>query len=930
MNLFAIAGLSVCISCILLSLITIIFGKSKLHNKLLAFNIVVAIWGFGLFLIGIAKNEQQAILAWKIAHLGGFFIGPIFYTLVCDLTSVNRKKIIISGYIEACIFILLSFGTNILFNKTRMAFNIIFLKLNLLYFIGLFIYIIFVILSFYELVVFLKNTHGFKHTQAKYIIFGFMIGFIGGTATFLPVFELDLFYPYSNFGITIYSFILSYAILRYRLMDISMAITRAVAYTISAGLLTGIFIIIVIGSTKYVSEYIGINSFTVTVLSSLIMAFIFDPLKNLVQVFVEKIFYKSKYDYYSILQNSSHILASTIDLKYIYKFIIDTVYDTMKLKTLYLLSINNNQTEIISCYNYKNIDRNNEMNIYKLKTDWELIKTLKNQKNIIIKDELLYKETDEEKINKIIDELRLIEGEVAIPIIIEDDLSFLLMLGEKLSGDSFSSEDINLLKTFSSQIAVSLKNALLYDKLELLVKERTEELSNTNKLLEKEIVIRKEAEKQLKHQAYYDSITNLPNRVLFLDRLNTAIARKKRYNNYLFAVFFMDIDRFKIINDSLGHLVGDQLLIMVSERLKKVMRNVDTVARFGGDEFAILIEDISEPKCIKQVAERIHELSKHPFDLNGKEIFITLSIGITSSDVVNYSNPEKYLQDADIALYKAKEQGKACYVIFKPDMHHNALNKLSVESELRKAFEYNEFELYYQPLISIITNEINGFEAILYWHHPVRGLLSISDFIHIVKDTEFIVQMDQWKLKEACKNVSQWRKKFTKYKELIINVNISDKTFLYTEIIEFISKIINGIKGSSLRIGISEKMLINNPDYTINTLQKLRNIDIKVDISDFGSRHSALYYLRNFPINGLKIGHSFIDTIGSDKYNEEIVKTLVKLAHTINIDLMAEGIETKEQFKIFHEMQYEYTRGFIIQKPLNYIDAEKMLSLSIR
>ncbi len=471
MNLFSIAGLSCTISCSILSLLSIFFGKSKLHRLLLFFNIVVAFWGYGLFLVGIANTEQEAIFGWKIAHLGGFFIGTLFYHIVCVFCGIQRRRLIYFAYLQAFIFNLLSFSTKHLFSKTRFVFEIYYNDVTPLLVLGIMSYLFLVILSYYELIRFLKTTRGFKRTQTLYIIFGFMIGFVGGTSTFLPEFRIDILYPFGNLGITLYCLIVSYSILRYRLMDIHVVFKKSMVYSLSAGILTSFFVVIVIFMTKFLSNMAGMNSFTITVIAAITIAILFNPLKNRVQRLIDRFFYKRTYDYYETVSRISRNLASMFDVNEVFKFIGDTISEVLGLKNIYLLAalpggvyeVVYHKSQKAKSKKFKAESKNDEK-VMKMNNYSGIVKFCKRSEDILIKDELpaFEEKFGPEIVDKIKGELNPFHGEAVVPVFVDGKLSLLMILGEKLSGDMFTSEDVNLFTTISNQTAIAIKNAGLY------------------------------------------------------------------------------------------------------------------------------------------------------------------------------------------------------------------------------------------------------------------------------------------------------------------------------------------------------------------------------------------------------------------------------------------------------------------------------------
>lgn len=441
---------------------------------------------------------------------------------------------------------------------------------------------------------------------------------------------------------------------------------------------------------------------------------------------------------------------------------------------------------------------------------------------------------------------------------------------------------------------------------------------------------RKHAEEQLAHRAFYDQLTDLPNRSLFNDRLHVLFEHKKRYKDYLFGVLFMDVDRFKIINDSLGHMTGDQLLILISQRLKKCIRSVDTIARFGGDEFAILLEDLKEKTDIYIVINRIQNEMDMPFHLSGHEMFTTVSIGIALSDTAIYDNPEEILRDADTAMYYAKGSGKACHVLFDPGMHAHAVKVLQIETDIRRAIERKEFVLNYQPIVSMKeNNNIIGFEALVRWQQPDRGLIPPNDFIPLAEETGLIVPIGQWVLREACRQMHEWQNKYPDYQHLTVSVNISTKEFAQPNFVQLIEKVLQetGLNPTSLKLEITENMIIENYDYASTVFQQLRKLNVQIQIDDFGTGHSALNYMLHLPIDALKIDRSFVRKAAIDEDVKEVVKTIIALAHTMKMDVIAEGVETITELELFRNMDSEYAQGYYFSKPMDGKKVESQIFL---
>ncbi len=452
----------------------------------------------------------------------------------------------------------------------------------------------------------------------------------------------------------------------------------------------------------------------------------------------------------------------------------------------------------------------------------------------------------------------------------------------------------------------------------------------------------KQAEAKLREHAFYDPLTSLPNRALFMNRLEHAIKQAKRQEDYLFAVLFIDLDRFKVINDSLGHTFGDQLLIALAGRLATCLRPSDTAARLGGDEFTILLEEIKDTSDASRVAERIQAELRLPFVIGSQEVFTTASIGIALG-TIGYDRPEDLLRDADIAMYRAKLFGKARYEIFNVDMHIQAVARLQLENELRRAIDRQEFQVYYQPIVSLKTGRIIGFEALLRWRHPYRGLVSPEEFFSVVQETELSVTIDQWVLQTACRQMHQWQLAFPANPPLTISVNFCNNLFAQANLIEKINSVIRetGLDAQSLKLEITESVIMENDQSATAMLLQLKALGLQLVIDDFGTGYSSLGRLHSFPISLLKIDRSFIShtreaTCGAggssveqpcrtDVGNLELVETIITLAHRLGVDVTAEGVETAEQLAQLKELNCEYGQGYFFSPALDSKATEALI-----
>jgi diguanylate cyclase (GGDEF)-like protein len=484
-----------------------------------------------------------------------------------------------------------------------------------------------------------------------------------------------------------------------------------------------------------------------------------------------------------------------------------------------------------------------------------------------------------------------------------------------------------------NQIALQLAKAEITElnqDLERRVYQRTIKLKTVVQKLREEINERQRVQQQLIHDALHDSLTGLPNRTLLIERIEFTIAHAKRNPDYKYGILFIDLDRFKVINDSLGHSIGDQLLIGVSNLLQECVRENDLVARLGGDEFVILLDGIKSIQDATSIGERIQQKMRSPFELQSQNIFTSASIGIVFGSS-EYSNPADLMRDADIAMYRAKDKGKARYTIFDQTMYDETLKLVELENSLRFALKREELTMHYQPIISLDNNQLVGFEALIRWQHPERGSISPVEFIPIAEDTGLILDIGQWLLRESCRQLQAWRKQFASIPQidsLKMSINLASQQLQEPEFIQKLDQILleTGLDGSSLRLEITESVLIE-PEGTIqNTLRQIKNRNIKLSIDDFGTGYSSLSYLRRFPIDNLKIDRSFIDQMNCNSENFEIVRLIITLAKTLGMKTISEGVETALQLNQLKGLGCEFAQGYLFSIPLAPEEIELMLS----
>jgi diguanylate cyclase (GGDEF)-like protein/PAS domain S-box-containing protein len=430
-----------------------------------------------------------------------------------------------------------------------------------------------------------------------------------------------------------------------------------------------------------------------------------------------------------------------------------------------------------------------------------------------------------------------------------------------------------------------------------------------------------------------DILTGLPNRVLFMDRLSRSFERARRGRGKAFALIFLDLDSFKLINDSLGHLVGDQLLVAIAGRLDTTVRATDTVARFGknntvarigGDEFTILLEDITNAVDVTKIAERISEELGASFVVGGQELFPTASIGIAMYNQ-GYQSPEEILRDADTAMYSAKALGKGRYEIFDANMRDKTIARLQLETELRRGIERKEFEVYYQVLVSLETGRIWGFEALVRWKHTTRGIISPKEFIPVAEETGLIVPIGQWVLKTACQQARIWQARFEIDPPLLISVNLSARHFMQPDLVQQCRAVLDEtqLSHSSLNLEVTESAMMPDPESAIDLMGQLKSLGIKLALDDFGTGYSSLSYLHRFPLDSLKIDRSFVSRLLED---DEIVRAIITLGRNLGLKVVAEGVETIEQIAKLRELGCELAQGYYFSVPVDAHEATDLLA----
>jgi diguanylate cyclase (GGDEF)-like protein len=453
------------------------------------------------------------------------------------------------------------------------------------------------------------------------------------------------------------------------------------------------------------------------------------------------------------------------------------------------------------------------------------------------------------------------------------------------------------------------------------------ELLVTEMELTSDLFVKRATQEHLLYSTLHDSLTGLPNRSLFTERLRHSMRRTARHPEDVFAVLFLDLDRFKDVNDNLGHFAGDELLRAVARRLEACLRPEDTVARLSGDEFAILLESITDASDAGRVAERIEEALSFPINLGGAEVTTSASMGIVTSSM-SQEQPEQLLRSADMAMYRAKAAGRARYEMFDRAMHTDALIRLQLETDLRRAVEQREFRLHYQPLVSLRTGRITGLEALLRWEHPQRGLVQPSEFIPIAEETGLIIRVGRWVINEACRQLMVWQKAHPRAEPLSVSVNLSVKQFNQSDLIEQIASAIRttGIPPDSLRLEITEAALIDKGAAALTLLGQIKQLGVQIYLDDFGTGYSSLIYLHRLPIDAIKIDRELVTTMDTDEKNLRLVRTILTFAQIIGVRAEAEGISTAEQLRELRSLNCEHGQGYLFSAPIPHDAVDEVLT----
>ncbi|WP_084643993.1 EAL domain-containing protein [Ferrimonas futtsuensis] len=514
------------------------------------------------------------------------------------------------------------------------------------------------------------------------------------------------------------------------------------------------------------------------------------------------------------------------------------------------------------------------------------------------------------------------QGQVArswmgAPLVIDDEVIGAVVVQDYQQEDLYGEEEMQML----SYLAAHIANIIIIQQAHRSLSETQQALEGAvderTRALQHEIAERRRIESQLRHDNLHDHLTGLPNRALLLERLDQLFAQRKRNPNFNYALIYLDLDRFKMVNDSLGHLTGDSLLMQVSARLKRCLRGSDTVARLGGDEFAVLLDSLHEAQDAMITAKRIHKMLSQPFLINNEEIYSGGSIGIAYCDDA-YSSPQEILRDADVAMYQSKAKGGRQPVVFTATMREAAQKRLRLETELARAIEQDQFEIHYQPVWRLDNEHLVGFEALVRWQHPRRGLLLPGKFIEVMEETRQILELDRLVLQKACHQFAQWHDKYPRMARLSVSVNLSSEWFSRQNSLDVINSILreSGLTPEALRLEITERSLLGQHEQASVVLKQIRRLGVRLAMDDFGTGYSSLNYLHRLPLDIVKIDRSFTSQVHTEQRARDVVLAIVHLANALNMKVNAEGIDDIRQIEVLRGMGCHFGQGFQLGRPI--------------
>mgnify|MGYP003637432322 FL=1 len=627
---------------------------------------------------------------------------------------------------------------------------------------------------------------------------------------------------------------------------------------------------------------------------------------------------------HQVLLNISELTAKSYDIDEFYQALHQEVSKLLPAKNFYIALLSDDKSQL--AFPYYCDEKLAQPKTRKL-SDGLSEMPIKTGKPILLSDGMIYTlaeqgEVTQSAFTQPYPEDKLPQAFLAAPLSDHGAVFGVIAIQHYQDKDAYQNKDLELLRFVSHHIAIEIirqkvqQQALQsHEALEKIINKRTEELQATNLNLRMQIEERRKAEARLYHEAHHDALTELPNRAMFSDRLTYTIRHLKRHQNHRFAVLFIDLDRFKMINDTLGHHAGDQFLIEISRRLRDCVRDNDILARLGGDEFVVLLDSLQSPDDIEEIATRIITSIAQPFELNGHTLYSNASIGIAQSRV-SYKDANEILRDADAAMYQAKSLGRGRYVFFDDSMREKIIASMTLEQELRQAIKSKEFELHYQKISDLSSTKTLGFEVLLRWNHPTKGLLTPSEFLFMAEETGMILDIETWVIEEVCAQLKLW-KQSEEYKHAYIGINLSGRHLIQanqlTKLMGLISN--NTIEPERLILEFNESAFSRHTELALKGLRKLKEFGVKLALDDYGAGLSSFNFLHNYPFEFIKLDRSFIRSINKSDKNLSLVKALHELGTKFGYRLVAEGIESEVMLKKLQNVGCEFGQGYHISRP---------------
>lgn len=871
-------------------LLIILLGskKNKIATYYIYYIICMIIWSFGSVIM--RTNFPPSAIFWNHILCIGLISAPvIFYHFTLILTDTTSKlKRLYFAYFSVGILIVCDF-TGLIIKEVYTRDNMIYYKLGPIAPIIAIWSLCYLILSFINIMENVKSNK-IPFTRVKLVLYGLTLVIIGAISDLFPILGR---YPIDIISNTINAVFIVYSIYRYRFLEIKLIMKKGIAYSVYTILLTGFYIIAIILVQQILSKLIGYTTIISTLVLAVLLAYIFQPIRDIIQHWIDKLFYREKLNHQILLRDFSKIINNILDLNELTNSLLGAIKEGIKPKKVYLLLGNDKEEYSLfqPSLQKKYINEIRYGYNHPIVQWFKQGKTLLTIKDIETSSFFTSLWTMEKK------QLYELETEIILPIKLREQLIGLIILSERNGGESYSQEEMDLLFTLINNAAVVIENAKMYE--------------------------------DAKYQATTDELTKLYNHRYFLEIIELYIhensfnedntARIKKC-----AVFYIDFDNFKLVNDTLGHSYGDKFLKAIGQELKSLLKDGDELARFGGDEFNILQKDINDVVEVKELADLILKKFNKPWIVENYEFDITASIGIILYPD-DAQNVEDLFKKADIEMNKSKSAGKNQYRFFEGYMNDELEYKISLQKKLKIAVKNNDFIVYYQPQINIKTGKISGMEALVRWVNTEEKVIQPNEFIPLAEETGFILSIGENVLRTACMKTKQWNSSGNS--KLSISVNVSVIQLNQINFVDVIKNIlaVTELEPQYLTLEITESVLIKALEFNIRKLEQLRTLGIKISLDDFGTGYSSLSYIVNLPIDILKIDKSFVDDVTVNSKKESIIESIIALAQKINIEVVAEGVEDKQQYDVLKKQNCDKIQGYYFSKPLSEEDFEKFI-----